>query len=306
MTGFNQSKVDNRSFDRLAHRNVDYKVGGIAFSIVQFSITNYSRTIVRGKVHSHTMLELSTVEEGAIEYHTKDLKIPVKEGEVFFMPPGKIHGWRPLQHPFTITGFQLSISTTDDEPKFMEHFRAQAREKGYRLRNFHVFGETLASIRHEFEVQTPYFMDRIDCLVRQLLIDFMREVSLHIEEGPDEHYGHNPNVQRVWIIKDFVQANMAIPLTLADVADHLNISTRQVNRIFSEQENTSLGTYILDTKIETAKNELAATNRPVKDIALHVGFADENYFCRLFRKKTGQTPSGYRQNLNFFGNTHRG
>ena len=295
MTDFARVKTDNRSFDRLAHRSVEYKVGGIVFSIALFHVMNYSQNIVRGKVHSHTTLELSLIEEGAIEYYTKERKISLKQGDVFFMPPGKIHGWRVLHHPFSITGFQLAMSTTTDERNFMEYFQEKARGKGYRLSDFNIFGEVLGGIRHEFESQTPYFMDRIDCLIRELLIAFMREASLHLEEDPAEHHGHDPNVLRVWVIKDFIRANLSTPLTLADVADHLNMSTRQLNRIYTEQEGTALGTYILDTKIAAAKDALTATERPVTDIAMHIGFPDVNYFCRLFKKKTGRSPSGYRQ-----------
>jgi len=295
MSDLAKAKIDNRNFDLLAHRNVEYKVGGIKFEILYFSVVNHSSTVSRGKKHSHTMLELSLIEEGEIGYETKELQIPVKQGEVFFMPPGKIHSWRPLKLPYTITGFQFRVATESDDPKFMEYFRERAEEHGYTLREFPAFAEALAGIRREFRDQSPYYMDRIDCLIRELLIGFMRKVSLHLEEDSEKHQHREPNVQRAWVMKDYIHANLSLPLTLDDLADHMNLGIRQLNRIFKEQQGVSLGSYIIATKIEAAADELKTTQHDIAQVARHTGFSDADYFCRLFKQKKGLSPSAYRK-----------
>lgn len=288
-------KLENRFFEKLAHRDQEYQVGEVKFRIVLFHALNHSRNRAPG-LHSQTTLELSLIEKGCIEYFTRDKKIPVERGNVFFMPPGKRHNWRVLKRPFIITGFQLAMSTETDMDDFLRYFRRQARKKGYHLNDFSIFSEMLGKIREEFKSQTPYFMDNVNCLIRQLLIEFMRAVPLRIEEVPIENHSGFSNIMRTKIIKDFVKVNLSTPLILADVADHLNLSIRQLNRIFTDQEGMSLGTYILDTKIEAAKHELENTEKLIKEIAIYLGFDDVNYFCRIFRKKTGYSPSGYRQN----------
>lgn len=294
-TDSSRTNVDNRNFDQLTHRNVEYKVGGIEFEILYFSVVNHSPKVRRGKKHSHTMLEFSLIEEGEICYQTKELQIPIKQGEVFFMPPGKIHSWYPLKLPYTITGFQFRIATESADHKFFEYFREQAEEHGYTLRGFPAFAEALAGIRLEFRDQSLYYMDRIDCLIRELLIAFMRRVSLHIEEDSEKHLHTDPNALRAWMMKDYIHANLSLPLTLEDLSDHMNLGIRQLNRIFKEQQGVSLGSYIIDIKVEAAADELKKTQHDIAQIARHVGFCDADYFCRLFKQKKGLSPTAYRK-----------
>ena len=47
-------------------------------------------------------------------------------------------------------------------------------------------------------------------------------------------------------------------------------------------------------RIERAKTLLVTTEAPIGNIALNVGFDDENYFSRTFRKVVGSTPTQYR------------
>ena len=54
--------------------------------------------------------------------------------------------------------------------------------------------------------------------------------------------------------------------------------------------------YLLERKIEIAGILLKESAKPVKLIAAEIGFPDEYYFSRLFKKRTGVSPSDYRGN----------
>jgi two-component system response regulator YesN len=47
-------------------------------------------------------------------------------------------------------------------------------------------------------------------------------------------------------------------------------------------------------RLVRARNLLTQTPQSVKEIAQHVGFDDEHYFCRFFKMKTGVTPGQWR------------
>ncbi len=287
-------KQQNRLFEKLAHRDKEYHVSEIAFKIILFhSVTNSQNR--SPELHSHTTLELSLIEQGQIEYFTENINVIIKKGEVFFMPPGQRHNWRILKRPFIITGFQLDISTETDRNEFLQYFGKQAKNKKYRLNDFYAFSEIIDKIRKQFKTQPIYFMDSIDCLIQQLLIEFVRKVPLHFEEVLHTPNNRFQNALRTRIIKNFIRDNLSTPLTLADIADYLNLSIRQLNRIFTEQQGISLGAYILHSKIEAAKHELENSKKLIKEIAINLGFDDINYFCRVFRKKTGLSPSKYRK-----------
>ncbi len=285
--------LDNRFFKKIAHRNQKYIIGDVAFEIVLFHSLNHSRYVTAG-LHYQTTLELSLIEEGRIEYFTDEALIPLEAGDVFFMPPETLHNWRVLQRPFLITGFQLAISTESGRNAFLQYCRQQSGKQKYHLKDFFIFREIIQKIRNEIRLKQPYFMYNIDCLIQQLLIEFMRRVPLISEKKTETNNQSFSNSARIRIVKDFVKINMSAPITLTDVANHVNMSIRHLNRIFTEQEGISLGAYILDCKINLAKHELEKTKKSVKEIALHLGFSDINYFCRIFKKKTGYSPSTYR------------
>lgn len=52
--------------------------------------------------------------------------------------------------------------------------------------------------------------------------------------------------------------------------------------------------YITERRIERAK-ELLAEGKSIADTAEECGFADYNYFCKVFRKHTGASPSAYKK-----------
>lgn len=284
---------DNRFFDKLAHRVQEYRVGDVEFRIILFHSLSHTRN-TSPELHRQPTLEFSMIEKGHIEYFTKNQTISAKPGGVVFIPPGEPHNWRVLERPFLITGFQLAVSKQSGRTQFIQHLQTQARKRNHQLNDFPIFGKVLAQIRKEIKLRPPYFMDHIDCLIRQLLVEFMRHAPLHTKQSLPENNEQARNIIRATIIKEFVKANLSTPLTLSDIADHMNLSIRQLYRIFKEQEAIPLGTYILNSKIESAKYELVETEKLIKEIALDLGFDDINYFCRIFRRKTGNSPSEYR------------
>ncbi|MBL8993698.1 MAG: helix-turn-helix domain-containing protein, partial [Spirochaetia bacterium] len=53
--------------------------------------------------------------------------------------------------------------------------------------------------------------------------------------------------------------------------------------------------FFLRLKIQKASQKLLASRAPIREVAREVGFEDEYYFSRLFRKITGESPRRYRE-----------
>ena len=53
--------------------------------------------------------------------------------------------------------------------------------------------------------------------------------------------------------------------------------------------------YINKKKVERAQLLLCTTDMPVKEVAYRIGFNDQSYFIRMYRKVTGTTPQEYRK-----------
>ena len=83
-------------------------------------------------------------------------------------------------------------------------------------------------------------------------------------------------------------------LSQGQVAEAFQISTYALSRMFKTQMGIGFTEYINAKRIELAKDLLRETNETTKDIAIQVGLPNYNYFLRLFKTITGQTPSAYR------------
>ena len=84
--------------------------------------------------------------------------------------------------------------------------------------------------------------------------------------------------------------NLSNPPTLAELASECCLSESRFTHLFSEVTGKSLHGFILSLRMEKAK-ELLSTDLSVKEVAAMVGYEDQNYFSRMFRKYTGTAPS---------------
>jgi len=95
-------------------------------------------------------------------------------------------------------------------------------------------------------------------------------------------------------ILEWTKIHAAEALTVAEIAEKFNYNKDYLSRLF--KQNTSAGPleFIHMVRIAKAKELLSRTALPVKDIATEVGFTDEKYFMRMFKKHVNMTPSQFR------------
>ncbi len=94
---------------------------------------------------------------------------------------------------------------------------------------------------------------------------------------------------------DYIERNLKRGISLEDVANHVNISTYYLSKIFKKEVGVNFITYVTDRKMDMAKEMLVNTDVPVLNIALDLAYNEANYFSKAFKKKTGLTPSEYRE-----------
>ena len=95
-------------------------------------------------------------------------------------------------------------------------------------------------------------------------------------------------------IEDLVD-NPGPPPGIADLAEACGISERHFSRLFRLATGCSAAQFVAERRIERARDRLARSKLPVKQIAWEVGFESAAAFSAAFRRKTGQSPRQFRR-----------
>ena len=86
-------------------------------------------------------------------------------------------------------------------------------------------------------------------------------------------------------------------LSVSELAAACSVSAGCFRRLFKEYSGKTPIEYRLDLKFSRARSMLAESDTRVADIAALLGFESSAYFCRLFKRKFGITPSGFRESM---------
>ncbi|MCY6960170.1 response regulator transcription factor [Clostridium brassicae] len=93
---------------------------------------------------------------------------------------------------------------------------------------------------------------------------------------------------------NYIENNFRDNIMLKDVANYMKFSTTYLSKRFKKDMGTNFNKYLTQKRIEEAKKMLESTNISINDIAFDVGYNEPNYFCKVFKKLEGVTPSEYR------------
>ena len=99
----------------------------------------------------------------------------------------------------------------------------------------------------------------------------------------------------VELAKEYVQEHYYQNLMLADVAQKVGISAGYLSTLFQKELSKGFVDYLNEIRIEHACTYLQQNYLKTYEIAYKVGFRDEKYFSKVFKKIKGQSPSEYRK-----------
>lgn len=130
--------------------------------------------------------------------------------------------------------------------------------------------------------------------------EYYRQLHAYLHAAVREIFTNLDNRQRKYLLaaKKYVGEHyMDSTLSLDGTAAQLGISPSYLSRIFSEVDGKRFTQYLSDLRIEQAKRLLADESKLVRDVGQEVGFLTVQNFMRVFKSKTGVTPSEYRSTL---------
>lgn len=126
--------------------------------------------------------------------------------------------------------------------------------------------------------------------LKQWFMDKMRNAVNSMSTGTSDHT--NYLIRKAY---DFIEENFSNDVSLNEVSEELNISSYYFSKLFKDETGEGFVEYLTRRRIDKAKEMLKDPEKSIKEIGCECGYADPNYFSRIFKKSTGMTPTEYKE-----------
>lgn len=151
-------------------------------------------------------------------------------------------------------------------------------------------GEFNLEIQNKFNKLIDTFLYN-EPLAIQVCASILQEIVLDIAKRELDKTNTSPLKTSLKYIHSFYTNKIDIP----HLAKMENLSNSRYVAVFKKQTGKSPNEYIIDLRMQFAKNLIENTNMSIKQISERVGYSDQYFFSRLFKKNFGVSPMGYRK-----------
>lgn len=287
----------------LERLDVEFRWGNYGIRVHKFHYTSFPA----GKVvqfHKHSHFEFHFIPRGKGKVILVQELFPLYEGLMYLTGPGVLHYQEadafeqmdelclyidierlPDTAPAADWGARWEQAEAEACVRQLESLPLRPAADSYRAM------ECFLTAYRAWQENEPGLFTVIKQSVIQILLRTTRAYAVLPQPGlPSRDMKHYRYQQAIQFIKD----NYMAPLTLEIVAERVQISPRQLQRIFREQTGGTFSEYIEQARLMHVCRELTESDMTIDRIAMQNGFSSANYLHYVFKRKLGTTPMQFR------------
>jgi len=246
--------------------------------------------------HNHQFEELIIGIRGKIEHFIDFRSETYTAPFVCFVSRGKIHRVVPMlengECDFWVIRFKSEfIPETTFNLYGYYHDNANLRVSEDRC--FERLNLLCIMIQEEMQQEKPELS-----VVRELLTTLFTMIESERKKQNPDHLNLYKNQDITF--KNFLnilEENFRRPEGVNYYAEKLFMSARNLNSVTQNILQQSVSEIIETRKLIEAKNLLLSTNKTISEIGFELGYSDKAYFTSVFKKKSGQTPTEFRDEM---------
>lgn len=243
--------------------------------------------------HRHDYEEIIIVSKGSPQHFIDFNKETITAPLVIYVAQGKIHQFLP------------DANTEGWAVRYKNEFIPESK--------FHFYSNFLDNIHYPLEAAGC--LNKLDALCEMMLDEsqqsradmvMIRHLLLallsKLESEGKQRFRQESNSSNIQLITfnnflKIVEANYKRPEGVDFYADKMNMSSRNLNLICQAIFNKSVSEIVETRKLVEARQLLINTDLSVSEIGYELGYNEKAYFTRVFSKKTGLTPTDFRNQI---------
>ncbi|SDK46898.1 AraC family transcriptional regulator [Sediminibacillus albus] len=251
-------------------------------------------------LHWHYEMEFTLLEKGPAIFQIGSSSVILQPGEAVLIPSGQLHAAYPYQQNcFQITAIVFHLN-------FLRSFAYDNIETNYldRLKQLETSHPLIIKPETDWETSILHMLSRIiryeqnkppayELAIKGSLFEVMAE-WLGNYKIPDKVV-HNEKTDQIKKVLLYIEAHYQEKIRIKDLAALVQMSEGHFNRFFKSLVRMTPIEYINTVRINYAAKLLRESNRKILTIALDVGFDNQSYFIRTFKRYKNCTPSQYRK-----------
>ena len=96
-------------------------------------------------------------------------------------------------------------------------------------------------------------------------------------------------------LKEYIDTHYQQDIRRETLAELVYLNVDYMSRIFKKEAGISISAYLMQKRVEEAKNMLTRSSLPINTVSIYVGYSNFSYFTKMFRENTGFSPLEYRR-----------
>jgi AraC-like DNA-binding protein/mannose-6-phosphate isomerase-like protein (cupin superfamily) len=260
--------------------------------------------------HCHDYFQIWYVAKGAFHHTVSGERFAIAAGDIFVVSPFTLHSVEiPSDQKLEIYGCEFMPSFINErleekpadhsffDVAYVEYFlrresRIQSKislENVIEVRVRNLMREMLA----EYERRSPFFQILLKANLLLLLSILVRQVNRELVDAGFEKSEKYKNIMTGVI--EYIHTNYHENLKLDTLCSIANLSRSTFCGLFKEWTGKTFNRYVTDLRIFHAIGMLMRPELSVTDVCYSTGFNELSYFCRIFKKYTGISPTYFRK-----------
>lgn len=254
----------------------------------------------------HERLELFTPVDGPARVRMGDREVSVERGEILVVDNLKLH------HVVDFEGFDTRVVVISFLPEFVYSLGSPSHDYAFLLPFYSKIRNQSHIVRHN-DVELPSLHEAMarlmNCYFEQAgesyyqagckayLLELLYHLARRFRTSETLRWEFLRQQQRSLNLKKLfhhISVNYAEKLSIAEAAALVGMSESKFMRCFKEVAGMTLVAYLNHVRLSNGLRLLKESDLKIAEIAAAVGFSDQSYFDRQFRKAFGVTPRSFR------------